>query len=417
MKSQLLFLLALSLSLTVLAQKKELKIAEKALKKSNFTTTLSTLKSLETLIENADDKLKEKYYYLKAKAIYANGSAIAKDNLSGKAFAELLAFEKKSGTKKYKEEAGTLLNGIIQRTNKSASDFYSNKDYKKASEKFELVYSLSKKDTTSLENAAMSAYFDENYEKSIDLYAKLLKMGYTGIEKRFKALSTVNDEVLYYNTKKDMDRQVMLKIAKQPETVVSESRTGTIARNIALSYIAKGDEQGALKAISDAKKIFPNDCTLVISEANIYFKLGDNEKFLEGLKKAIELKPNDAQLHYNVGVLTMQEGFTEKAIVHFKDAIRLKPDYADAYNNIGIAILRKEGPIVDEMNENLSNFKKYDELVKQQKEIYREALPYYEDAHKYDEKSPEAMKTLIGLYELLEMYDEQKEIKEKLDSL
>ena len=43
------------------------------------------------------------------------------------------------------------------------------------------------------------------------------------------------------------------------------SKVGDIAKNMALNYISKGDNQEALKAIDDAKKIYPNDYSLIIS--------------------------------------------------------------------------------------------------------------------------------------------------------
>ena len=246
---------------------------------------------------------------------------------------------------------------------------------------------------------------------------KLLEIGYTGIKTQYKAESKINGESVFFNSKKDMDKQVMMKVVIHPEVVVSESRAGGIAKNIALSYIAKGDEQGALKAIEDAKKIFPDDYTLIISEANIYFKLGDNEKFLSGLKRAIELRPDDPQLYYNIGVLTLEQGYVEEAIASFEKAIELRPDFADAYNNIGVAILDETKAIVDEMNKNLNDFKKYDELMVKQKAVYKKALPYFEQSVEHDPKNESVMKTLIGLYELLEMYDKQKAMQAKVNAL
>ena len=417
MKNKFLLLLSLFLSFGATAQKKELKTAEKALKKKDYAASSDQLQLAQPLLENAAPKLIEKYYYLKAAALFEDGTNSAQEELAGEAYLELLRFQKESGMNKYGQKAAEDLSRIVQSAVAKGSALYNGQNYKEAAQKFELVYALSKKDTSFLENAALASFYAKKYDQSISLYKKLLSIGYTGITTQYKATNALNGEDMYFNSQKDMDNQVRLKLASAPEVLVSESRTGNIAKNIALSYIAKGDQDAALKAIDDAKKIFPNDYTLIISEANIYFKLGDNKKFLELLKKAIELKPNDPQLHYNVGVLTLEQGYAEEAISHFQNAIRLKPDYSDAYNNIGVSILEKTKPIIEEMNNNLSDFDKYDELLLQQKEVYLEALPYYENALKYNEKSPEIMKTLIGLYELLEMYDKQKATKSKLDAL
>ena len=359
----------LAISISVFAQKKELKVAEKSLKKKEYAAAQEQLKAVEPLLEAADDKLKEKYYYIKAKSIYGDGKSWKNDKPAGLAFKELIEFEKESGQKKYLKEAETTLSTIVQKFAKSGSKMYKEEKYKNASYQFEMVYTLSKQDTSFLDNAALSAFLDKNYDRSIRFYKQLLEIGYTGIATQYRAKSKINDEYVYFATKKEMDNQIILKAATQPEVYQTESRTGDIAKNIALSYIAKGDEQGALDAIAEAKKSFPNDYTLVISEANIYYKLGDNEKFLEGLKEAISIKPNDPQLYYNVGVLTLEQGYVDESIKAFEKAVELKPDYADAYNNIGVAILERTKPIVEEMNKNLSNFKKYDALNAKQKEV------------------------------------------------
>jgi tetratricopeptide (TPR) repeat protein len=417
MKHQFLVLLACLLSVSAIGQKKELKVAEKLLKKGQFSESLIQLKTVESLLDAADFKTKAKYFYVRAKSFYANGTQVENDGKTAEALSDLLAYEQEIKKSKYSKEAEKIAVEIVQRSVQKGSDSYSAKNYSGASKSFELAYSLSKRDTSFLENAALSSYFAKEYDRSIKLYDQLLKMGYTGITTRYKATSVVNGKDIYFNTKKEMDTQVAFKTAENPEVIVAESRTGQLAKNIALSYIAKGDEKAALEAIANAKKIYPEDYTLVISEANIYFELGNNEKFLEGLKKAITIKPNDPLLHYNVGVITMDQGFAQKAIAHFEKAIELKPDYSDAYNNIGAAIIEKTKPIVEEMNNNLSNFDKYDALLLKQKSVYREALPYYEKAREYKPQSEDILRTLASLYEILEMYDKQKEMRTLLESM
>ena len=417
MKNRFTVLMVLMMGVSMVGQKKELKVAAKLLKKESFNEALAQLDVVKPLLKDADEKYQLQYLYIKAMSIYANGKAIAKDKVAGEALNELRAYEKEIASKKHNKVTGESLSVLIQRAAKSGTTSFSEKKYKEASKEFELVYVLSPTDTSFLDNAALSAYYSEDYDRSIGLYKSLLEMGYTGITTKYKAMSKINEEEVFYNSKKEMDRAVMMKMALHPEVVVTPSRTGEIAKNIAFSYIAKGDKQAALTAIADAKKLFPNDYNLVISEANIYFKLGNNEKFLAGLKKAIELRPNDPQLYYNVGVLTLEQGYEKEAIESFQKAIELKPDFSDAYNNIGVAILEKTKPIIEEMNNNLNNFDKYDALMLEQKKVYKEALPYFENTLKHAAKNEAVMKTLVGLYELLEMYDEQKAVQAKIEAL
>lgn len=412
MKYNSSLLVALMLSAVVFGQKKELKVAEKSFKKKQYNQALTDLKSVAPLLEQADDKLKEKYYYIKAKSLYGDGKNRENDMAAGTAFQELIQFENKAGLKKYKAEAQSLLNFIVQDILNAGSKSYENKEYKNASSEFEMVYNLSKKDTFALEYAALSAYQAKNYDGALELFQSLLKMGYTGISTQYIGISNANGEEMRFATQKELDRQVNLKIVKDPEVRVTPSKTGDIAKNIALCYIAKDEKEKALDAITEAKKMYPNDYMLVISEANIYYQLGDNDKFLSGLREAISIKPDDPQLYYNVGVISLEQGYAKEAIEAFKKAIELKPNYADAYNNIGVAILKKEEPIIDEMN-NTNDFKKYDQLNAKRTVIYKEALPYFEKVVEINPANKEGYKILASIYEVLGMYDKQKEAKAK----
>ena len=141
------------------------------------------------------------------------------------------------------------------------------------------------------------------------------------------------------------------------------------------------------------------------------------EKWIKKLEEAISLNPSEPTLHYNVGVMNMEQKNIENAIKCFKKAIELKPDYADAYNNIGAAIIEKTVPIIEEMNNSLSDFDKYDELQVKQLEIYKQAIPYYESAYKYSSSNINIIQTLMGLYENLEMTEKFNEIKAVYEKL
>ena len=69
MKNQLLLLSALFLSLTVFAQKDQIKTAEKALKSGDFAAAMAAVNEAEGLIAGVDQKTTAKYYYIRAKAV------------------------------------------------------------------------------------------------------------------------------------------------------------------------------------------------------------------------------------------------------------------------------------------------------------------------------------------------------------
>ncbi len=408
-KKQILMLsLSLCMGLASFAQKNELKIAEKALKKSDFATVLSTLNQIEGIIGNADAKMKAKYYFLKGKALFASGSNPDVEGVA-MAFNNLLKTEGKSGSA-YSSEAGTILNELIQAEAQKAQSSFNiaressdSESYISAAEGFEKVYLLSPADTSFLYNAALVYSLGKDYKKSNEKYQALIDMNYTGVSTEYIAVSIVDGQDMSFSSKSDMDKKVKLGIAKDPKVVTTESKLGEIVKSIATNYIALGDTNKALEAIAKAKASNPNDYNLVIQEANIYLKLGDNVKFKEKLEEAIQLNPTNANLHYNVGVMNLELGNKEAAKVNFNKAIELKPDYGEAYNNLGTIILSKSEAVQKELDANAMNFKKYDQIKAEKLlPIYREALPIFEKA--YQLTPSDQLKSLLNsFYENLSM--------------
>lgn len=424
MRKQLLVLSALLMSMIVFGQKSELKTAEKAIKSNDFTAAMAAINQAESLIANADQKTKAKFYYLKGKALYQNGSNNADILKVGEAFNQLIDFEEETKKRKYTNEFAELLNKLISNVAEEASNNYSlavqskeATDYIKAAKKFEQVFALSPRDTSFLDNAALVYFFGKDYKTSKELYEKLLDLNYTGITTIYKATNKEDGKDITFNDKKAMDLQVKLGIVENPREEVKKSRREFIFKNLAQNYSALEDNSKALEILTQGRSEFPESYSLLIDEANIYYKLGDNDKFKERLEEAIKLNPTDPVLYYNVGVMNMDQKKIDEAIEYFEKAIELKPDYGDAYNNIGAAIIEKANPIIEEMNKSLSDFDKYDKLQAQQFDIYKQAIPFYEKAYELNGSNLSIVQTLMGLYENLDMTDKLEEIKLVYDKL
>ncbi|NLP58189.1 tetratricopeptide repeat protein [Lutibacter sp. B1] len=424
MRKQILVMSALFVGMTVFGQKSELKTAEKAIKANDFTAALSAINSAESLIANADQKTKAKFYYLKGKALYKNGSGQIDYDKVGAAFNELIDYEKQTKSQKYSNEIAELINSLITNVATKASDDYEYAvetkepaDYIKAAKGFQQVYALSPKDTSFLDNAALVYYFGKDFETSKKLYEELLDLNYTGISTVYIATNKATGKEVTYNDKKSMDLQVKLGLAENPKVEQKDSRRESIFKNLALNYSELGDTDKALEIIAKGREEFPESYSLLIDEANLYYKMDNKDMFKEKLEEAININPTDPTLFYNVGVMNMEQKNTDEAIKYFEKAIELKPDYGDAYNNIGAAIIDKAEPIIEEMNNSLSDFAKYDRLQAQQLEIYKEAVPFYEKAYEFNGSNISVIQTLMGLYQNLDMTDKYNEIKAVYDSI
>ncbi|WP_299008822.1 tetratricopeptide repeat protein [uncultured Tenacibaculum sp.] len=411
MKNQFIALSLGLMSLGAVAQKSELKDAEKAIKKQDYTTALSTLKTIEgSLMMNGEDKYKSKFYFLKGKAL------AAQKNYKGAAESlnALLAMKEN----KYTDEAKPILNQMIQEVSKKAVDLYNNKkDYENAAEKFYLTYLLSPTDTSFAYNAAVSATQAKDYDKAIEYYRELQKIGYTGIEKEFVATDKASGKVESFGNDKAR-RDLMVKSGGylKPDVRSSESKTATIVKNVALILKEQGKTEEAIAAFKDARTSNPKDLNLILNEAQLYVEMGKMDKFGELMSEAVALDPENPTLYYNLGVVNFNQGRMEDAKKYYEKTIELKPDHADAYMNLAVVVLDQEKAIVEEMNKNLSNFKKYDELAAKQKEVYKEAIPFLEKADSLN-RSIDTVKTLMNLYEVLEMSDKASEYRELYKSM
>ncbi|CAL2061223.1 tetratricopeptide repeat protein [Tenacibaculum sp. 190524A05c] len=408
--------LAISLGLLTLgafAQKKELRSIEKALKNNDFTGALTIVNSLDGSIESADDKYKAKYYFLKGQA-FAGKKEYQK---AADSFNQLFDFEKKIGKERYSAEARPKLDKLIQSVSERAINLYNKeKNFGEASKYFYLTYKLSPRDTAFAYNAAVSATQAKDYDGAINYYKELLSIGYTGKEVQYFAVnkSTGKEENLGSKTQRDL----MVKSGKysNPSQKTTEGKTASIMKNFALLLKEQGKTDEAIAAISEARKANKNDLNLILNEAQLYIELGKMDKFGELMNEAVALDPNNPTLYYNLGVVNFNQGRAEDAAKYYKKAIELKPDYADAYMNLSVVILDKEKAIVEEMNKNLSNFKKYDELALKQKGVYQEALPYLEKADSLN-RSIDTVKSLMSIYEVLEMEAKAKEFRDLYKSM
>ena len=413
MKKQVLTLSLAVMSLGAMAQKAELKAAEKAMKKQDFAAAITSLNAAEALIEQADDKYKAKFYFLKGKTYAAK-----KDyKTSAAAFNTLLAFEKKTGKSKYSSEASPVLNQMIQEVSTKAVDQYNNKkDYSKAADNFYLTYVLSPKDTSFAYNAAVSATQAKEYDKALGYYKELREVGYTGIETQYVATNKATGKVENLGSKQQRDLMVKAGSYIKPETKVSESKEANMVKSIALILKEQGKTDEAITALAEARRANPKDLNLLLNEADMYINLNKMDKFAELMNEAIALDPNNPTLYFNLGVVNANQGRIEDAMKYYKKATELKPDYADAYMNLAVTVLEKDKAIVEEMNKNLSNFKKYDELAAKQKEVYKEALPYLLKADELN-RNVDVVRTIKNLYEALENEAEAKKYRELYKSM
>ncbi|MCX2680868.1 tetratricopeptide repeat protein [Galbibacter sp. EGI 63066] len=421
MKKQVLLASALMITSLAVAQKKELRTAEKALDKGGTAEAKSTLESLSSTIESADDKYKAQYYFLTGK-MYADlakkSSADTDYEKAVNSFNQLIEFEETT-KKKYTDEAEEILTTLSADIVNSAVKDNENKDFASSAKKLYMAYEITDSQDY-LYFAASSAVNGGNFDTALEYYEKLKEMGYTGESTAYLATNKETGEV--ENLGSEQQRDLMVKAGQytDPKEEVTESRLPEIVKNIALIYNEKGETEKAAQAIKDARAANPEDMNLLMTEANMYIKMGDKAKFQSLMEEAIEKDPNNPTLYYNLGVINAEQGNKEQAEGYYKKALELDPKNENAYLNMASLTLSEEKEIVEEMNSlgnSAADNKRYDELKAKRENLYKSAAPYLEDLLEINPNNIDAVRTLMNIYGTTGEQEKYTEMKEKLAAL
>ena len=399
MKTKILAVGLLLAGTAVFAQKKEIKNAEKAIDKENYSEAKSILTSVESQVAGEKDKVKEDYYMAKGNAYMGKQpqkQSAADLKIAGEAFKMAIELGNNDASESLTKVKNALVNSAIADQNAQK--------FTEASEKLYTSYDLNKKDTIHLYYAAASATNGKNYDTALRYYKQLADMNYSGAGLEYYAVNNSTGEKEKFNDKNQRDLYLKSGDYSNPTEEKVPSKRAEITKNIALIYIQQGETEKGLQAIDEAMQENPDDTSLMLAQADIFYQSGDKKKYSEIVEKVLEKDPNNASLYYNLGVTAMQMDAPEKAIKYYKNAIEIDPKMASAYVNLGSSILMKEQSIIDEMNGlgmSKADNKKYDELQKERTSLYEKAVPYLEKAVELDANNAQAIQTLVNIHSQL----------------
>ena len=414
MKKYFVLAIALTLGFSVVAQKKELKTADKELDKGNFEKAAVALDAAEALLGSMDDKYKSQYYLLRSVFYLNNGEPDF--NTIKKSMEALKLATAPAQEQGVKNQIQNLKAHLV---NKGTSLLQS-EDYKTSSDYFESAYKLVPNDTVYLFYAASTAVNAKLYDRSLAMYEELRSLGYTGVEQNYLATNKETQVEELFGSKVLRDLSVKSKSHINPRDETTKSKFPEIIKNIALIYVQNGENEKALQAMAVARAESPDDLNLLLTEANVYYTMGDTPKFKELLEVAIQKDPMNPELQYNLGVISSETDDYEGSKKYYLKAIELKPDYINAYINLSALILGQEESILDEMNSlgsSAADDRKYDELKAKRNQLYLDAIPYLESAFGIDPSNYQAARTLANIFSAVGDSDKYKEYKAISDTL
>ena len=328
-----------------------------------------------------------------------------------------LEYEKKSGKKVYTDDIIETINAFKPQLIDYAMALGKLNKNKEASEVLYSIYTLDIKDLDMLFYSASYGVNAQDFDKSLEYYEILKKMNYSGEGTIYYAINnTAKLEENFGANKKLRDIAVSSGSHSKPREEKIPSKRGEIYKNIALILKEKGKTNEAITAIEDARKENPTDDSLIITEAELYLNNKDFDTYTRLVTEALEKNPNNVDLVYNLGVISSNANKIDEAKKYYKRAIELDPNYFNALFNLSELILRDDGKYVTEMNKlgtSEKDNKRYEVIKAERNKNFKSVLPYLEKAVELKGDDLAARKTLLSVYNALEMTDKFKALKAK----
>lgn len=426
---------AVLVSVSSFAQKDELKALKKIYAKDVPTTNdmveyKSNVSKLETLATEEGDKVYTNFYksMLPVLQVISYGASVTPVQLANaytlKAITDLAAglnatldYEKKTGKKIYTDNINETINTTKPTLVNIAVGLGDNKKYKEAADVLHAVYLLDKKDQDKLFYAASYAVNGLDYDKALEYYSELKELKYSGEGTIYWATNKTTKKEENFSNKTERELFIKTGTHEKPRDEKVASKRGEIYKNIALILVEKGKVEEAKTAVAEAKKENPNDTSLILTEADLYLKVNDYATYTKLANEALANDPTNAGLVYNLGVISANGNKLDEAESYYKKAIEIKPDYFDAYLNLSELKLRADEKLVTEMNKlgtSEKDNKRYEVIKAEREKNFKTVLPYLEKAVELKSDDDAAKKTLLSVYNALEMTDKYKALKAKM---
>ncbi len=188
-------------------------------------------------------------------------------------------------------------------------------------------------------------------------------------------------------------------------------------------YMEKGESDKASDIIGKGKERFPGSNAFLINEINILMKSNKQSEAVGKMEEAAKLYPDNASLFFALGSTyeTLEgDGMKQKAIDSYKAALEKKPGYFDALYNLGALYYNQAAEktkAASGLGMSSSDQAKYDVLSKEANDLFKQALPYFEQAETANSND---LNTLIALKEIhanLGDLNKSKEYKTKFEAL
>jgi len=253
-------------------------------------------------------------------------------------------------------------------------------------------------------NKGVNLYKEKNYEAAYDKFlasTDLNNLIYEG--KKEAIIDTASIAMTAYSAQNGGKEDAAIELYNQ--LIDLKYKDENVYTSLSSIYMAKGDADKASEVIAKGKENFPESNAFLINEINYLLKQEKSDEAMAKMEEAARLYPDNPSLFFalgsnyeNIGKERKDEKMMEKAIEYYKKSLEIKPDYFDALYNLGAFYYNKAADKQKQAADlPLSQEAKFKQLEKESSDFFKQALPYFEQAEKINDKD---LNTLIALKEI-----------------
>lgn len=419
MKKVLVALIALTVTVSAEAQKKNIQSASNSLKYKEYS---EALKYIDEALNDPSTKDDPKAWYIKG-LIYMNmqnDPGYKADDPYKKAVEPYM--------KVLEIKPGYESNNVKQGLQFAAYNYYNESVQAYNNKKYPEAYNLSKF-TVDIHNAQDGKLFEGN--KSFDTVAA--------------GAAVINAYSAYYG--KDMDNALPALHALKDNPI-----EGNASIYLMLADIYRNQDNTAkeLEIIEAARAKYPSNENVRNEELNYYIRTNQQDKLLKKLKDAVASEPNNPIYQYNLANAYTNMAFPKDADGNsmdkpenydqlladaeagFKKALDADPDNMGYHYDMGVLYYNQSAEVTNDMNQvtgtSAEDDKKWNALKEKRNALFAKAMPYFEkivntfepkfDKLSNDDKSiyVNSLRAMREMYAKQNMLDKSKELKEKIDA-
>lgn len=263
-------------------------------------------------------------------------------------------------------------------------------------------------------NKGVGLHGEGKYDAALELYNKIYDL--IPLDKNNDlSRSNVTKESVWYNSFFVANEMKDMRLAKEllQKLIGANYQEPQIYSFIANIYQEEENNEKALEYILLGREMFEFNVDLIISELNYHLANEDYTKAESLLNLAIEEDPNNHHLFFALGSSYDNLDQFEKAEAAYKEAVAIKADFFDALYNLGVMYYNRGGDMIKEAND-MSDWKKAEAHSKKAETTMLKALPHIEACYEIDENDKNILLILKELYYRNGNTDAYNEIVKKI---